>query len=74
LPRGTKEPASSLPGARGRSEIHPGSASDKNSRQTDLNHDAKLTPDELPAALFDRLDADKNGFVSEAEMAALWRR
>jgi hypothetical protein len=40
-------------------------------QQRDTNHDGKLTRDELPAALFERLDADKNGFVSEAELTAL---
>jgi hypothetical protein len=43
-------------------------------QQRDTNHDGKLTRDELPAALFDKLDADKDGFVTEAELAALWRR
>jgi hypothetical protein len=35
--------------------------------------DGNLSPDELLAALFDRLDADKNGFVTEEELKALWR-
>lgn len=43
-------------------------------KQRDTNNDGKLTRDELPAALFDKLDADKDGFVSEAELAALWKR
>jgi Ca2+-binding EF-hand superfamily protein len=43
-------------------------------QQRDTNGDGKLTRDELPAALFDRLDVDKDGFVSEAELAALWKR
>jgi CubicO group peptidase (beta-lactamase class C family) len=43
-------------------------------KQRDKNHDGKLTRDELPAALFDRLDTDKDGFVTEAELAALWQR
>jgi Ca2+-binding EF-hand superfamily protein len=43
-------------------------------QQRDTNGDAKLTRDELPAALFDKLDADKDGFVTEAELAALWRQ
>lgn len=40
-------------------------------RQRDKNTDGKLGPDELPAALFDRLDADKDGAMSEAELKAL---
>jgi Ca2+-binding EF-hand superfamily protein len=43
-------------------------------QQRDTNQDGKLSRDELPAALFDRLDPDKDGFVSEAELAALWKR
>ena len=39
--------------------------------QRDKNNERKLTHDELPAALFDRLDADKDGFASEAELTAL---
>jgi Ca2+-binding EF-hand superfamily protein len=45
-----------------------------NSWQCDTNGDGRLSRDELPAALFDRLDADKDGFVSEAELTALWRQ
>lgn len=40
-------------------------------KQRDQNNDGKLSRDELPAALFDRLDADKDGFVSEQELMAL---
>lgn len=40
----------------------------------DLNHDGKLGPNELPATLFDKLDADQDGFVSEAELTALWKK
>jgi hypothetical protein len=29
--------------------------------------------DGFTAALFDRLDANKDGFVSEAELKALWK-
>jgi Ca2+-binding EF-hand superfamily protein len=43
-------------------------------QQRDTNGDGKLTRDELPAALFDRLDADQDGFVSETELTALWKR
>ena len=30
-------------------------------------------PDVVKAGLFDRLDADKNGFVTEEEFKTLWR-
>jgi len=50
-----------------------GGASGMNSlfKQRDKNSDGKLGKDELPAALFDRLDADKDGSVTEAELKAL---
>lgn len=43
-------------------------------KQRDTNGDGKLSREELPAALFDQLDADKDGFVTEAELAALWKK
>jgi hypothetical protein len=43
-------------------------------QQRDTYNDGKLTRDELPAALVDRLDANKDGFVSLAELTALWKR
>ncbi len=43
-------------------------------KQRDKNGDGKLSRDELPAALFDKLDADKDGFVTEAELKALWEK
>ncbi|MDH4408963.1 MAG: hypothetical protein QE273_05040, partial [Verrucomicrobiales bacterium] len=43
-------------------------------QQRDTNQDGKLSRDELPAALFDKLDADKDGSVTEAELTALWKR
>ena len=42
--------------------------------QHDADKDGKLGPDELPAALFNKLDADKDGFVTEAELRVLWKR
>ena len=40
-------------------------------KQRDKNNDGKLGKDEIPAALFDRLDADKDGSVTEEELKAL---
>jgi CubicO group peptidase (beta-lactamase class C family) len=42
-------------------------------KQRDKNGDGKLDRSELPGALFDRLDANKDGFVTEDEMKALWK-
>ncbi len=42
-------------------------------QQRDQNGDGKLDRDELPAALFNRLDANRDGFVTEDEFKALWQ-
>lgn len=42
--------------------------------QRDTNKDGNLGRDELPAGLFDRLDTDKSGSVTETELQALWKR
>jgi CubicO group peptidase (beta-lactamase class C family) len=44
------------------------SAMSRQFQQRDKNNDGKLTRDELPAALFDKLDADKDRFVTEDEL------
>jgi CubicO group peptidase (beta-lactamase class C family) len=43
-------------------------------KQRDTNNDGKLSRDELPAALFDRLDVDKDGVVTQEELKALRRQ
>jgi Ca2+-binding EF-hand superfamily protein len=42
-------------------------------KKYDKNGDGKLDRSELPAALFDRLDADKDGFVTDEELKTLWK-
>ena len=42
-------------------------------KQRDKNNDGKLGREELPGALFDRLDSNKDGFVTEEEMKTLWK-
>jgi CubicO group peptidase (beta-lactamase class C family) len=42
-------------------------------RERDKNGDGKLDRTELPGALFERLDANKDGFVTEDEASSLWR-
>jgi CubicO group peptidase (beta-lactamase class C family) len=42
-------------------------ASGSQFKQRDKSGDGKLGPDEIPAALFDKLDLNKDGFVTEEE-------
>jgi len=48
-----------------------GAATSNPFTQRDTNNDGTLGRDELPAVLFDRLDADKDGFVTPAKLKAL---
>jgi CubicO group peptidase (beta-lactamase class C family) len=43
-------------------------------QQRDTNNDGKLSRDEIPGALFDRLDVNKDGFVTEEEAKAPWKK
>jgi CubicO group peptidase (beta-lactamase class C family) len=49
-----------------------GSAMNGLFKQRDKNNDGKLGRDEMPVALFNRLDANKDGFVTGDEAKALW--
>jgi CubicO group peptidase (beta-lactamase class C family) len=42
-------------------------------KERDKNNDGKLSRDELPAGVFDRLDVDKDGSVTENELEMLWK-
>jgi Ca2+-binding EF-hand superfamily protein len=43
-------------------------------QQRDKNNDGKLGRDERPATLLDKLDQDRDGFVTEEELKSFWRQ
>jgi hypothetical protein len=66
--RGLAAPAASMTGTPGK----PGAGGAGGPfQQRDTNGDGKLSRDELPAALFDRLDADKDDSATGEELKAL---
>jgi CubicO group peptidase (beta-lactamase class C family) len=51
-----------------------GQGSGNQFKQRDKNGDGKLDRNELPGAFFDRLDTNKDGFITEDELKALWQQ